>query len=93
MMEFMSSFFSPFATQNSNTNTNSQNEENIPIELINQLKYFLALIEFKNKYTTCFFVNLDTTNSINSNSYYLCTSSIIISDKDIESKKMNQLVL
>ena len=89
----MSSFFSPFATQNSNTNTNSQNEENIPIELINQLKYFLALIEFKNKYTTCFFVNLDTTNSINSNSYYLCTSSTIISDKDIESKKAFKIFL
>lgn len=89
----MSSLFSPFINSNSNTNTANQSEGNIPIELINQLKYFLALIEYKNNYTTCFFVNLNTTNSNNSDSYYLCASSTIFSDKDIESKKTIKIFL
>ena len=89
----MNSFFPQFQAPNSNTNTTNQNNETIPLELINQLQYFIALIEHKNKYSTCFFINLDTTNTKNPNAYYLCTTSAIITEQDIESKKTFKIFL
>ena len=95
MMNLLNSVINTFTTPNINTNTipqaQKQSEDETPIDLINELKYFLALIELKNKYNTCFFINLNKKN--NSDSYFLCTSSNFISKEDIESKKTVKIFL
>ena len=95
MMNLLNSVINTFTTPNININTSSQtqkqSEDETPIDLINELKYFLALIELKNKYNTCFFINLNKKN--NSDSYFLCTSSNFISKEDIESKKTVKIFL
>ena len=79
MFGFLSSFFS----QNTETPLNNQNDDNYQLYLINELRNHVAVLEYKNKFTTCFFLTL---NENNSDCYYLCTSSNFISRKDIDTK-------
>ena len=80
MLEFLGSIF----FQNNGAQFNNQNDDNFQQYLINELKNHIAVLEYKNKFTTCFFLTL---NENNSDSYYLCTSSNFISVKEIESKE------
>ena len=84
MKELFSSFSGLFF-QNNEPNQKDKDNNYIPLEIINQLKYYVALIEHKNKFNTCFFLNLNINS--NSNLYCLCTSSNFISYNDIESKE------
>lgn len=79
MFGFLSSFFS----QITETPLNNQNDDNYQLYLINELRNHVAVLEYKNKFTTCFFLTL---NENNSDFYYLCTSSNFISRKDIDTK-------
>ena len=53
-------------------------------DLNKQFKYFLALVEYKNIFSTCFFIDL---NIFSANLFCLCTSSSFISDQNIEFKE------
>ena len=73
-------------------NVNSQPKEVIPKEIFNQLKYYISLLEHNNKFTSCFFIEVNGNNQ-NGNSYYLCTSSDFITQKNIESKEKFNIYL
>ena len=66
---------------------NQDSKEDIQ-KMINQLKYYIALIEFRNKYTSCFFLDLNLKNNNNSDLFFLCTNSNFVSQNNIESKEV-----
>ena len=82
MMQFFSGLFS----QNEEPFLNNQNMQDISQDIINRLKYYTAIIEIKNKFTSCFFLDLNINNNINSNQYFLCTISDFITEKNVEAK-------
>lgn len=82
----MFQFLSGFISKNVDNIFNNQNDEVTPQDLIDQLKYYVALIEHNNKYSSCFFFSENEINYSDSNMYYLCTSAEFISKKDVESK-------
>ena len=79
-------FFSGLFSQNEEPFLNNQNMQDTSQDIINRLKYYTAIIEIKNKFTSCFFLDLNINNNINSNQYFLCTTSDFITEKNVEAK-------
>ena len=83
-------FFSGLFSQNDQSLLNNEKNDIIPQEIINQLNNYILLLEHKNKFTSCFLFDL---NSNNNDSYYFCTDSNFISQKDIESNEIYNIHL
>ena len=83
-------FFNGLFYQNNQTVTNNVKEDIIPQEIINQLNYYILVLEHKNKFTSCFLIDLNLNNN---DSYYFCTNSNFISQKDIESNEVYDIYL
>ena len=79
--------FSGLFSQNQESFLNNQKKEEILKTKINELKYYTALIEYEDKFSSCFFLDLNLENNNNSERFFLCTNSHFISSKYIESKK------
>ena len=82
MMQFFSGLFS----QNEEPFLDDQNKKDLSQDIINQLKYYIAIIEIKNKFTSCFFLDSNLNNNSNSSVYFLCTTSNFITEKNVENK-------
>jgi hypothetical protein len=89
-MDKMMGFFSGLFSQNDQSLLNNEKNDIIPQEIINQLNNYILLLEHKNKFTSCFLFDL---NSNNNDSYYFCTDSNFISQKDIESNEIYNIHL
>ena len=89
-MNQLMGFFNGLFSQNNQTVTNNVKEDIIPQEIINQLNYYILLLEHKNKFTSCFLIDLNLNNN---DSYYFCTNSNFISQKDIESNEVYDIYL
>ena len=82
MMQFFSGLFS----QNEEPFLDDQNKKDLSQDIIKQLKYYIATIEIKNKFTSCFFLDSNLNNNSNSSVYFLCTTSNFITEKNVENK-------
>ena len=89
-MNQLMGFFNGIFSQNNQTVSNNVKEDIIPQEIINQLNYYILLLEHKNKFTSCFLIDLNLNNN---DSYYFCTNSNFISQKDIESNEVYDIYL